>query len=502
MSRVIIFLFLFHIIIKSGLGQLHQEIAHKYALRHIPTFCDFLSISSDAHIPADLIKNKTWIESQFTKRGFSLKDLPTSSFPLLLAERKCAEPNAKTVLIYLQIDGQPVIPSEWQQEDPWKPVLKKQNSDGTWTQIPIESAKDAFDPNWRIFARAAADAKGPDVMFLAALDAAEELKISPNYHMKVIMDFEEELGSPQMNTAVIKYKEELMADRFIIFDGPPHISNQPTLNFGARGIAVFTLTTYGPKVNSHSGNYGNYVPNPALRMAKLLAGMKDEQGRVIIPGFYDGIKISESRKKEFSAVPDVPKDINKKLGIAKPEGLSQSFQEAMAYPTLNIRGLKSGEVLEKANTIIPNRAIAEIDVRLPLETRAEKVVDQLKKYIQSKGYTLIDGEPTDAQRESIEKLCTFKYDINYRAFRTALDSKTGIWLSKAFQKAHGKAPIKIPTVGGSIPISPFVINLGIEAVAVPTVNPDNNQHSPNENLRLGNFEDGIRTMIAILAERI
>jgi acetylornithine deacetylase/succinyl-diaminopimelate desuccinylase-like protein len=483
-------------------AQSNKALAEKYAKLHFKTYQEFLSIPSDAHFPADLEKNMSWVENQFGQRGFSLQKLNTPTFPLLLAERKSNMPNAKTVLIYLQIDGQPVVPSEWQQKSPWIPALKMQLPNGQWKEIPYDTLEKTFDRDWRIFARAAADAKGPDVMFLSALDAVKELGVDPNFNMKVIMDFEEELGSPQMNLAVEKYKKELAADMFIIFDGPPHISNEPTLNFGARGIVVFTLTTYGAKLNMHSGNYGNYVPNPALRMAKLLASMKTDDGRVSIPHFYDGIKISPRTMAELKAVPDKPNEINAKIGIKKADAVAPSFQEAMQYPTLNIRGLKSGEVLEKANTIIPNKAIAEIDVRLPLETQPEKVVELLKTHIRSRGYTLLDHEPTDAERQQYDKICKFDYDINYRAFRTALDSPVGQWLERAVIKAHGKKPIKIPTVGGSIPISPFVIKLGIDAVAVPTVNPDNSQHSPNENLRVGNFIDGIQTMIAILTEKL
>jgi acetylornithine deacetylase/succinyl-diaminopimelate desuccinylase-like protein len=498
----LIYTFLVVLISQISFAQSNKALAEKYAKIHFKTYQEFLSIQSDAHFPADLEKNMIWVENQFSKRGFSLQKLQTPTFPLLLAERKSKTPNAKTVLIYLQIDGQPVVPAEWQQKSPWIPALKMQLPSGQWKEIPYDTLEKTFDRDWRIFARAAADAKGPDVMFLAALDAVQELGVDPNFNMKVIMDFEEELGSPQMNMAVEKYKDKLGADMFIIFDGPPHISNEPTLNFGARGIVVFTLTTYGAKLNMHSGNYGNYVPNPALRMAKLLASMKSDDGKVTIPHFYDGIKISPKTLAELRAVPDNILEINKKIGIKKSDKVADTFQEAMQYPTLNIRGLKAGEVLEKANTIIPNKAIAELDVRLPLETKPEKVVELLKKHIESQGYKLLDHEPSDAERQEYEKICKFDFDINYRAFRTSLTAPVGQWLERAIVKAHGKKPIKIPTVGGSIPISPFVVKLGIDAVAVPTVNPDNSQHSPNENLRVGNFIDGIQTMIAILTEKL
>ncbi len=130
---------------------------------------------------------------------------------------------------------------------PGQPVLKQKNASGKWEIIPDEKLQTGkIDPDWRIFARSTSDAKGPAMAYLAALDALAEMKAQPNFNMKVILDFEEELGSPRLPDAVTKYKKELAADMLIIFDGPRHVSNQPTLSFGARGICEITLTTFGP----------------------------------------------------------------------------------------------------------------------------------------------------------------------------------------------------------------------------------------------------------------
>jgi acetylornithine deacetylase/succinyl-diaminopimelate desuccinylase-like protein len=169
--------------------------------------------------------------------------------------------------------------------------------------------------------------------FLASLDALKELKAEPNYNIKVIMDFEEELGSPNLPAAVAKYKNELAADMLIIYDGPRHVSNQPTLSFGARGICEITLTTFGPRVPVHSGNYGNYTPNPALRLSKLLGGMKDDNGAVTIPGFYDGVVLTDEEKQILKQVPDNENEIKKFLGIAAPDQVGTNFQESLQYPT-------------------------------------------------------------------------------------------------------------------------------------------------------------------------
>jgi len=485
-----------------------QQVSEKNAIQSFKELYELLSLTNDAHFPADIEKNIQWCENAFAKRGFTTMRLETPTVPLLLAERKVKKANlpagkaGKTVLIYLQIDGQPVNPAQWNQENPWIPALKEKDSQGTWKTIPYERLYEGYNPDWRIFARSTSDAKGPAMAFIASLDALKELKGEPNYNIKVIMDFEEELGSPNLPAAVAKYKNELAADMLIIFDGPRHVSNQPTLSFGARGICEITITTFGPRTPMHSGNYGNYTPNPALRLAKLLGGMKDDNGVVTIPGFYDGVVLTDEEKQILKQVPDDENEIKKFLGIAAPDQVGTNFQESLQYPSLNIRGLDALFIGKEARTLIPATATAEIDIRLVPSSDPERLIGLVKKYIKDEGYYLVDNEPTEAERMQYPKIASFQSSISYGAFQTPFNSETGIWLSKAMQKAFGKEPIKVRTAGGSIPISPFVITLGIPAVAVPTVNADNNQHAENENIRVGNYVEAVKTFLAILTEKL
>ncbi len=478
-----------------------QEVAEKNAVNSFKEFYEMLSIPNDAHHANDIEKNIQWCESAFRKRNFTTTRLTTSTVPLLLAERKVK--NAKrTVLIYLQIDGQPVNASQWQQENPWTPVLKELGADGAWHTIDYNRIYTRPNPDWRIFARSTSDAKGPAMAFLAALDAATELKISPDYNMKVIMDFEEELGSPRLPGAVTQYKNELASDMLIIYDGPRHISNQPTLTFGARGICEITLTIHGPRVPVHSGNYGNYTPNPAMRLAYLLASMKDADGRVIIPGYYDGIRLTDEEKEILKQVPDNETEIRKFLGIAEPDKIGSNFQESLQYPTLNIRGMDALFVGKESRTLIPATASAEIDIRLVPGSDPKRLIGLVRDHIEKQGYYIIDRDPTEEERLKYPRIATFHPVILYGAFQTPFDSDCGKWLGRAMVKTFGKEPIRIRTAGGSIPISPFVVTLGIPAVAVPTVNPDNNQHAENENIRVGNYIDAVKTFVAILSEKM
>jgi acetylornithine deacetylase/succinyl-diaminopimelate desuccinylase-like protein len=486
-----------------------DAIAERFAISSFNEFYDLHSIPNDAHVPSDIEKNVQWCERAFAKRGFTTQRLSTEAVPLLLAERKVFRASGsagkaeKTVLIYLQIDGQPVQPSQWDQESPWKPTLKEKDINGKWNAIPFERLTEGnIHRDWRIFVRSASDAKGPAMAFLASLDALKELKSEPTFNMKVIMDFEEELGSPHLPTAVTQYKKELAADMLIIFDGPRHVSNQPTLSFGARGICEITLTVFGPRNPVHSGNYGNYTPNPALRLAQLLGSMKDDEGRVIIPGYYEGVALTETEKKTLAKVPDDENELKKFLGISSHDLIGGNFQESLQYPTLNIRGVDALHVGDQARTLIPAKAIAEMDIRLVPSSDPNRLIGLVKKHIESKGYYLIDREPTEEERLNYPRIASFHSSISYLAFQTPFDSECGKWLSKAMYTAFGKEPIKIRTAGGSIPISPFVITLGIPAVAVPTVNADNNQHAENENIRVGNYVDAVKTFLAIMLEKL
>lgn len=477
-----------------------EALAARQATLSFPLLRELLSIPNDANYPDDIERNIAWSEAAFAKRGFSSQRIETPTVPLLLAERPAAlsTPTTQTVLVYLQIDGQPVDPSRWQQPDPYTPVLKARGVADDWVIVPWERLEN-YDDEMRIFARSVSDAKGPVAMFLAALDALAEKGVAPNFNLKVIMDFEEELGSPQLPDAVTRNKELLAADMLVIFDGPRHISNRPTLTFGARGIATVTLTTYGPIVPQHSGHFGNYAPNPALRLARLLASMKDEDGRVLIPGYYDGITIDDDTLAVLRSVPDDEGEIRDRLQLGSVDKVGSFYQEALQYPSLNIRGMQSGWIDEKVRTIVPAWARAEIDVRLVLESDPERLIRLLRKHVEGQGFYVTDSVPDKQTRMAHERVATMTYEYSYQSFRTDPDSRVGQWLTTALTGAFGEAPISLRMSGGSIPISPFVNTLDIPAVTVPTVNRDNNQHSPNENLRLGNYRDGIRTMIAVLA---
>ena len=474
------------------------------AMNNMDEFVEFLSYPNDSSFSEDIYNLIEWTKNKFKSLDFLMTELETSSIPLLLAEKKIHD-DLKTILIYLHLDGQPVDISRWNQEDAFKPVFKKNENgifiEDDWNKIASYNYSELDDKDIRIFARSSSDAKGPVMMLIQALKFMKLKNIDQEFNIKLIMDFEEEIGSPSLPSAVEVHKEKLESDALLIFDGPQHASGLPTLNFGNRGISSITLKTYGPIVPQHSGHFGNYAPNPVFRMSNILSSMKDENGIVKIKGYYDGINITDEVKEYLDAVPDNEDEMKDKMEFKTPESVGNSYQEAIQYPSLNVRGIRSGWVGSEVRTIVPSECIAEIDVRLVIETDGYKLHDLIKKHIESLGYIVTDKEPSKEMRLKYDKIVRFNSRVSYPAFRTDINSDLGIWLKDVMVKTFGKEPVLKRTSGGPVPISPFVNTLNIPAVGVPTVNKDNNQHSPNENIKITNYIKGIETFIGILSSK-
>ncbi len=378
--------------------------------------------------------------------------------------------------------------------------MKKRNASGSWEIVNTDLLfAEKLDLDLRVFARAASDDKGPIMMFLAAFDGLKEARLDPVVNVKVLLDSEEEKGSPSIPAVVTASRELLAADAIVIHDGPRHASERPTLIFGNRGASRVTLVVYGPKQPLHSGHYGNYVPNPAIRLARLIASMKDDQGRVTIPGYYDRVKLSDAEKKILADTGDDEAAIRRRAGIRTAETVGATYQEALQYPSLNVRGMAAASVGDKASNIIPHLAIAELDLRTVPETPPEYLFGLVQKHVEQQGYHLVKGEPTDADRAAHDKLASLTMGSAGRASRTPLESPLGKWAYDSLLKTSaGANPVRIRMMGGSVPTDSLVEILGAPFVIVPLVNGDNNQHTFDENMRIGHYVEGIRTAIGLL----
>ena len=212
----------------------------------------------------------------------------------------------------------------------------------------------ALDANWRIFARSASDSKGTDDPVHGRHRRARRDGPRAAYNLKVIIDTEEERGSPHLAAAIERDKALLAADFLLIFDGPPQDPTSRQSSSAPRGITTATLTTYGPVKPQHSGHYGNFVPNPNFALARLLASFKDEKGRIRIKGYYDGVKIDKTTRAVLEATPDDESTILSGMGIAAPDAVAASLQEAIQYPSLNVRGVRSaGWARKRARSFHP-----------------------------------------------------------------------------------------------------------------------------------------------------
>lgn len=502
LKKNILLIILISFTIKSFSQREFKTEVFEQAINNLDEFIEFLSYPNDANYKSDIYKLMDWTENKFKSLDFKINRLDTETIPLMLASKHISD-DYKTVLIYMHLDGQPVDLSKWNQENPFIPVYKLKEDekfvDYDSNKIANIDYETLEEKDIRIFARASSDAKGPVMMLIQAMKFMNSKNIDNKFNLKLIMDFEEEKGSPSLPDAVKKHSTILKSDALLIFDGPQHESDLPTLNFGNRGISSITLKTYGPVVPQHSGHFGNYAPNPVFRMSNILSSMKDENGIVKIKGYYDGITISDQVKKYLDNVPDNEYSMLNKMQFKKPESVGSSYQEAIQFPSLNVRGIRAGWVEDEVRTIVPSECIAEIDVRLVIESDGYRLHDLIKKHIEDLGYVVLDHEPSKEERMKYEKIVKFNSTVSYPAFRTDIDSDLGNWLSETLTRTFGVEPVLRRTSGGSVPISPFVNVLNIPAVGVPTVNKDNNQHSPNENIKLINYIKGIESFVGILS---
>jgi acetylornithine deacetylase/succinyl-diaminopimelate desuccinylase-like protein len=487
-------------------GALSEQIT-RFSQQNFPEYLELLAIDNVASKPEDIRRNAAFLEQSFRKRGFATQRLDNpAGRPAVFAEYPGKARGAKTVLFYIHFDGQPVIPAEWAQRSPFEPVVKKRDEHGEWREVGrAELFRQPLDPELRVFARAAADDKAPIMMFLTAIDLLESQKKLPAVHIKVLLDGEEEMGSPSLGGMAQANPSLLGADALVILDGPAHDSGRPTLSFGNRGIAQATLVVFGPRAPLHSGHYGNYAPNPALRLAALLASMKDDDGRVLVPGYYDGIVLTAADRAALAQTGDDEEALRRRLGIARAEKVGASYREAMQYPSLNVRGMASASIGDKAANIVPSEAEADIDMRTTPENDGRRLFELVRQHIERQGYHLVEGTPTDKDRLQYDKLASFRLGDVQAAARTSMDSAVGHWAAAALKSATspmpGGEPVRIRMMGGTVPTDVLVDALHLPFVGVLTVNGDNNQHTHDENLRIGNFVSGTETIYSLLTTK-
>ncbi|MDC6406863.1 MULTISPECIES: M20/M25/M40 family metallo-hydrolase [Maribacter] len=495
MIRSVITLVFFIATITNILGQ--DSIKLKSQVRKtIDELKDFVALPNDALNPEDIDNNIIWLRNKFNARGFNTSILETEGLPLFFAALPMDDVKP-TILFYMHFDGQSVDASKWNQKNPYVLELMS-NKEGQWQKESFDALDTDINYDWRLFGRSTSDDKGPIVMFLNTIDLLKENGVTLPFNVKVILDSEEEKSSAPLPKAVKTYRELLEADFLVINDGPVHASGRPTVVYGCRGITTLSLTAFGPIHPQHSGHYGNYAPNPGFILSKLLASFKDDAGRVIIPGYYDGIVLDDDTQTILKSVPDNDTEIRERLQFNSADKVGAFYQESLQYPSLNIRGLGSGWVGAEARTIVPATATAELDLRLVPESDGNRLKKLVKDFIRDQGFYITDTVPTKEERLKHEKVIMVTEGSVTDAFRTDLSDHYGNHIVNTLKDTFDQDVVQIRIMGGTVPIAPFVNELQIPAFLVPLVNPDNNQHSPNENLKIGQIAYGIQAFYTLL----
>ena len=491
------------------LGQTTQEKVREFrrANEHqiLKEFTTLLAIPNVASDTENIRKNAALIVDMMKQRGLNprlLEGTTPNAPPAVYGEWRVAGAQ-RTILVYAHYDGQPTDPKQWSGTFPWQPVFRSAAHDAGGQIIPGPTQGEAINPEWRIYARSASDDKAGVMAILTAFSALKDKGVPLTSNVKFFFEGEEEAGSPHLGEIIDKNKELLAADAWIICDGPVHQSGVKQVVFGARGDVNVDLTVYAAKRPLHSGHYGNWSPNPANLLARLLASMKDNDGRVTIAGWYDDVEpLGEAERSAIAGAPQYDEELKKQLGIKYTEGGGKTLMELINLPSLNINGFASGDVGNLARNVIPTTATAVLDLRLVKGNDHHRQTQRLVEHIRKQGYYVTDREPTDAERAQYPLLARVNVRAGgYNAERTRMDLPLSKSVIDAVQSTSPDKIVLLPTSGGSLPLSIITERLKTVTLSVPIANYDNNQHAENENIRLQNLWNGIETWAAIMTMR-
>jgi acetylornithine deacetylase/succinyl-diaminopimelate desuccinylase-like protein len=386
--------------------------------------------------------------------------------------------------------------------EPFTPTLRPGKMEAGSTEpkpIPLPKKGEKINEEWRLYARSASDDKSPITALLAAIDAVKSAGLNFGANVRFIYEGEEEAGSPFLQSFAENNKSLFETEVLYVCDGPMYFNNQPTLKFGARGITTIDITVYGPNVNVHSGHYGNWAPNPGIKLARLLASMKHENGNVKVRGFYNTVTpLSRSEKEALKTIPSYDEEIKQLYGFAQPEGRGETLMERINLPSLNIRGLESAWVGPQARTVVPAEATAAIDIRMVKGNDPDDMVNKVIEHVKREGFHVISEDPDQNTRMQYADIVKIVKRGGYPASRTSMDLGISQLTIEALSDYHDEQVVLVPTSGGSVPLYIFTQMLDVPTINVPIVNHDNNQHQPNENIRIGHYWQGIETLAALL----
>ena len=443
---------------------LNDVFAHvdQHAQIFLDRLFDYLRHPSISAHDEGIAEVAEYIADVMRQIGLSVRIMPTSGWPMVLGEYHVSA-NLPTVLLYGHYDVQPPDPLEAWISPPFEPTIR----DG------------------RIYARGVGDNKGQHFAQLMALETLIACNGTLPCNVKVLLEGEEEIGSPHMLEFIQAHHEELQADLVIVSDGPVHENGQSTISFGARGVLDIELYARGANRDLHSGNWGGVAPDPLWTLVHLLSTMKNERGEITIEGFYDNVQpLSKMESQALAALPIDIAEVKQSLGLSRLDEPQERdyFERLAAWPTLTINGIHGGYGGPGSKTVLPHEAIAKCDIRLVESQTVEEILAKVKAHV---------------QRYAPEVSITSNGGMD--PSKTPMDSPFTEPIRQAIIAAQGAEPLLEPSKGGSLPNYVFTKNLGIHTFTVPYANADESNHAPNENMEVARFFMGIKTGAAMLS---
>ncbi len=414
------------------------------------------SVSADSRQNAETRRAADWVAAQFKNVGLATEVIPTAGHALVYAESPPV-PGKPVVLVYGHYDVQPPEPLDEWISPPFEPTVRDGN----------------------IYARGATDDKGQMLTHVKSVEAWIKSVGKLPLQVKFLIEGEEEVGSEHLEPYVEKNRNKLACDAVVISDCSQFAPGIPAITYGLRGIAYYELRLRGPKQDLHSGTFGGAITNPANALVALLAALKDANGRIQVPGFYDDVvPLSEREREEYRALPLTDEEFMRSVGVAEMFGEAgySAIERRWARPTCDINGLTSGYQGEGAKTVLPAKASAKFSFRLVPNQDPKKIAKSLRKFLK-------DRLPPGIEMELVDH-------HGAPGVLISLESPYIHAAATAIEAAFGRAPVFVRE-GGSIPIvNTFARELGADVLLLGWGQNDDNTHSPNEKFSLDDYHRG------------
>lgn len=440
-------------------------------------FIALLAIPNVASDSSNIRRNAAQLLAMLERRGIASRLLEVPGSPPAVYGAILTPAARSTLTLYAHYDGQPVRAGDWT-SPPWNPVVKE----------------------GRVYARSASDDKGSIVAILSAIDALRNTHTPLAVNINLFFEGEEEAESPHLGELLKRYRDLLRSDLWIICDGPANPQGNAQLVLGVRGTVGLSIRAYGPSRALHSGHYGNWAPNPVATIASVVASMRAPGGRVLIPGFYDDVRMpSAAEKRAISRLPQPDTLLLRELLLASPERGEGLLAERILLPALNVRGINGGQTGPSAPNAIPMIADASIDFRLVPHQTPEGVMKAVERHLRALGYTIVNHEPTDAERRQTPRLLWLQWEAGYPGMRTSVETPEVQTLIQTLTGATDLPILTVPSSGGSLGLYFFTQILNAPVVLLSFANYDNRQHGSDENIRIDNLWMGIELIAATMA---